>query len=149
MGTHANRFHRCLLAGLPALLIALLPVVATARPPLYERMGGAQKITALVDEYVQVLSSDRRTRRAFDKTDLKRIKREFAAQLCELTDGHATIANIPDGDYEMHAWHPGVEAEPKVLLIRVSGTTPLTRAIRLPARSIAQLRRELATSGAH
>jgi len=136
-------FQRLWIAG----LLASLPAFAGAEcSSLYERLGGADKIAAVVDEYVQVLSDDSRTRRAFEKTDLKRIKRVFTAQLCDLTGGPCRYNG--DSMRDLHAWHPGFDSEPAAHVVHV-GTAAISRSLRIPAKSIVQLRQEVSAGGAH
>ncbi|HET7772319.1 MAG TPA: methylamine utilization protein [Burkholderiaceae bacterium] len=40
-------------------------------------------------------------------------------------DGLVRIANVPNGDYELRAWHPDTLAPPLVMKLKVSEVTPL------------------------
>jgi hemoglobin len=57
---------------------------------LYERLGGMDAITAVVDSYVASAAGDDRINQKFARTDLPRLKKEFTDQLCEATGGPCT-----------------------------------------------------------
>lgn len=61
--------------------------------------------------------------------------------------GRAVIASVPDGEYELHTWHPGAKVESAVQIFRVSGSAISLKA-QLTVRSIDELRREAGLSGA-
>src|SRR5437870_6668764 len=52
---------------------------------LYERLGGLDAITAVVDSFVARAAGDDRINQKFARTDLPRLKKEFTDQLCEAT----------------------------------------------------------------
>ena len=57
---------------------------------LYERLGGLDAITAVVDSFVARAAGDDRINQKFARTDLPRLKKEFTDQLCEATGGPCT-----------------------------------------------------------
>ena len=57
---------------------------------LYERLGGLDAITAVVDSFVASVPGDDRINQKFARTDLPRLKKEFTDQLCEATGGPCT-----------------------------------------------------------
>jgi len=57
---------------------------------LYERLGGLDAITAVVDSFVARAAGDDRINQKFARTDLPRLKKEFIDQLCEGTGGPCT-----------------------------------------------------------
>src|SRR5262245_33362620 len=82
-GMRITLLHQVLVIGCVA--IASIGQAAN-RVSLYERIG-SDTLAAVIDDYVQVLSSDVHTQRAFQNTNLKRIKRVLTEQLCELAGG--------------------------------------------------------------
>jgi len=76
--------------------------VVQAEASLYQRIG-ADKLSAVVDEYVDVLSVDPRTRRSFYRSDLKRVKKMLTEHLCDLAGGPCKYAG--DSMRDVHAGH--------------------------------------------
>jgi hemoglobin len=72
-----------------ASVLALLPALAAepAGTSLYDRLGGGEGLRIMVGELVDRSASDPATGRSFAKTDLERIKRLLAEQLCQLSGG--------------------------------------------------------------
>ena len=77
-----------------ALVLALLVVSSTAdatfyqkQRSLYQRLGGMEAITAVVDDFVGNVARDRRINRFFAKTDIPRLKRLLVAQICAGSGG--------------------------------------------------------------
>jgi hemoglobin len=57
---------------------------------LYERLGGLDAITAVVDSVVARQAGDDRINRKFERTDIPHLKKAFVDQLCEATGGPCT-----------------------------------------------------------
>jgi hemoglobin len=91
-----------------AIAALWLPLAAVADASLYARIGD-EKFVRIVDEYVDRLSTDRRTKRAFDGSDLKRVKRVLTEQLCDLAGGPCEYSG--DSMRDVHAGHGIVEGE--------------------------------------
>lgn len=70
---------------------------------LYDRLGGQAGVQRLSEELIDLSSTDARTKRSFDKVDLKRLKRLLAEQLCALTGGGCVYS----GD-DMKTSHAGL-----------------------------------------
>jgi hemoglobin len=86
-----------------ALVVALaIPAHAEERS-LYERLGGAPVITAVVSETVDTMSSNPRVNQSFEKVDLKRLKKMVVEQFCALSGGPCTYS----GD-DMKIVHAGL-----------------------------------------
>ena len=85
-----------------------LPAVA---PPgsLYARLGGTEKVTAIVKETIDTVAADKRMNQSFDKVDLKRVKELLAEQICSLTGGGCTYSG--DTMKDVHAGHHISNAE--------------------------------------
>jgi hemoglobin len=54
---------------------------------LYERLGGKDAITAVVDDFVGNVAADKRINGFFAKTDVPRLKRNLVDQICQGTGG--------------------------------------------------------------
>jgi hemoglobin len=57
---------------------------------LYDRLGGLDAITAVVDSVVARVAADDRANQKFARTDVPRLKKEFTDQLCQATGGPCT-----------------------------------------------------------
>ena len=61
---------------------------ATTQKSLYERLGGVDAITAVVDEFIKIASADERINKKFAKTvQPARVRLHFIEQICMLTGG--------------------------------------------------------------
>jgi hemoglobin len=54
---------------------------------LYDRLGGKEAITAVVDEFVANVAGDKRINGFFAKADIPRLKRNLVDQICFTTGG--------------------------------------------------------------
>ena len=61
--------------------------MTTQTTSLYDRLGGLDAINAAVDSWVARVAGDDRINRKFERTDIPRLKKEVADQLCEVTGG--------------------------------------------------------------
>jgi hemoglobin len=57
---------------------------------LYERLGGLDAITAVVDSFAARCAGDDRINKKFERTDLPRLKKMLVDQVCEATGGPCT-----------------------------------------------------------
>jgi hemoglobin len=57
---------------------------------LYQRLGGLDAITAVVDSFVARCAGDDRINRKFARTNIPHVKQNLADQLCEATFGPCT-----------------------------------------------------------
>jgi hemoglobin len=55
--------------------------------PLYERLGGKEAITAVVDTFVGKVGADKRINGYFTSTDLTKLKMHLVNQICEASGG--------------------------------------------------------------
>jgi len=60
---------------------------APPRAPLYDRLGGKDAISAVVDEFLQRLLGDARINARFASTDVKRLRTMLIDQICEGSGG--------------------------------------------------------------
>jgi hemoglobin len=61
--------------------------MTTQTKSLYDRLGGLDAIEAVVDSWVARVGGDDRANKKFARTDIPRLKKEVADQLCEATGG--------------------------------------------------------------
>jgi hemoglobin len=76
---------------------------------LYERLGGAAKVTAVVDETIDKVAADPRMNQSFDKVNIKRVKALLVEQICALSGGGCTYTG--DSTKDVHAGHKIRNAE--------------------------------------
>jgi hemoglobin len=57
---------------------------------LYERLGGLDAITAVIDSFVARCAGDDRINPKFERTDIPRLKKMLVDQVCEATGGPCT-----------------------------------------------------------
>lgn len=93
------------------LMLLALSVTATATPApsLYERMGGHAVVTAVVNDTIDRVATDPRTKRSFDGSNLRRIKQKLTELLCQLSGGGCTYTG--DSMRDSHAEHQITQAE--------------------------------------
>jgi hemoglobin len=70
---------------------------------LYERLGGKDAITAVVDDFVARCAADSRINGKFARTDIPRLKSELVDQVGAATGGPATYTGR-----DMRATHDGM-----------------------------------------
>ncbi len=68
------------------------PTGAALARPLYDRLGGKQAITAVVDQFVANVADDGRINGRFATTDIPRLKRHLVDQVCTASGGPCTYA---------------------------------------------------------
>ena len=81
-----------IVAGAVALagLVAISSMANATRTPaksLYDRLGGQKAIEAVVDDFVTNVAKDKRINGFFAKTDVPRLKKLLAQQICQGTGG--------------------------------------------------------------
>ena len=77
---------RPLIAAL-SLCLAFAASAAAQDKSLYERLGGKDALTAVVDDFVGRAAGDARINMKFAKTDVPRLKFHLIEQLCAATGG--------------------------------------------------------------
>lgn len=58
-----------------------------SKPSLYQRLGGKDAITAVVDTFVSKVAADNRINKFFASTDIPKLKMHLVNQVCEATGG--------------------------------------------------------------
>ena len=77
-------------AFLATLLIGTVTIsapVAYADGSLFDRMGGAPILAKVVDQSLDLSMNDPRTKRSFQKINLKRLREKLNEQICALSNG--------------------------------------------------------------
>ena len=64
--------------------------MTTQMRSLYDRLGGLDAINAVTESWVARVGGDDRANGKFVRTDIPRLKKEVADQLCEVTGGRCT-----------------------------------------------------------
>ena len=64
--------------------------MTTQTKSLYDRLGGGGAINALTESWVARVGGDDRANGKFARTDIERLKKEVADQLCEAAGGPCT-----------------------------------------------------------
>jgi len=106
------RAMRCLLR--PALWVVASCLILSVSegspaPSLYARMGGAPVVRAVVSETIDRVVADPRLNAPFEGSNLRRIKRLLAEQICDLAGGGCHYSG--DSMREVHANHHITEAQ--------------------------------------
>src|ERR1700757_637665 len=95
--------------GFPLALIAALALGAcqqmgmTPQKSLYDRLGGKDAITAVVDDFVGRVAADKRINGFFAKANVPRLKTMLVDQICEATGGPCKYTGR-----DMKATHKGM-----------------------------------------
>ncbi len=66
------------------------PAATAAERSLYERLGGKDAISAVVDDFVANVAADARINARFAKTDIPHLKQMLVDQVCQATGGPCT-----------------------------------------------------------
>ncbi len=72
-------------------------------PPLYERLGKKEAITAVVDDFVNRVAADSRINGKFANANIPRLKALLVEQICEASGGPCTYTGR-----DMKATHTGM-----------------------------------------
>jgi hemoglobin len=72
------------------LLLAACQNMGMQQKSLYDRLGGKDAITAVVDDFVGNVAADKRINGFFAKADVPRLKRNLVDQICQATGGPCT-----------------------------------------------------------
>lgn len=99
----------CMASLLTALTLMAIAAGGYAQPKvpepsLYERLGGKAVVSSLVNDLIDQSIQNPRTRRSFDKVNVKRLKEKVEEQLCTLAGGPCRYT----GD-DMQKSHAGLD----------------------------------------
>jgi hemoglobin len=79
----------CASSGDKAMSAADKPMVATEKS-LYDRLGGKEAITAVIDDFVARVAADTRINGFFASADIPRLKAGLVNQVCQASGGPCT-----------------------------------------------------------
>jgi hemoglobin len=82
-------------ALLPFLACLVIVPPASGAPTLYNRLGGDAGVHAIADELIDRVAADPVHGVSFRDTNLKRVKRLLAEQLCDLAGGPCHYSGSP------------------------------------------------------
>jgi hemoglobin len=91
------------------LLLLLSGIAASPAPRLYDALGGEAGVAAIADSLIDRVSADPKLGRSFKDSNLDRIKKLLAEQICDLSGGPCRYSG--DSMREVHAGHHISEAE--------------------------------------
>ncbi|MES2742316.1 MAG: group 1 truncated hemoglobin [Pseudomonadota bacterium] len=77
----------CLCLALGAACSTPPPAPPVPSATLFARLGGMDRIAAIVSQTVDAASSDARTKASFNGINLQRLKASVASHLCQVVDG--------------------------------------------------------------
>jgi len=101
-----KRYHALQRTALPLVALVLVSCSSqkVAERPLYERLGGKDAISAVVDDFVANVAADTRINGRFAKTDIPHLKQMLVDQICQATGGPCTYngRSMPDAHKGMH-----------------------------------------------
>ena len=69
---------------------AAADTTAVAARSLYDRLGGKEAITVVIDDFVANVAADKRINARFAKTDIPHLKQMLVDQVCQATGGPCT-----------------------------------------------------------
>ncbi|MGC1521823.1 MAG: group 1 truncated hemoglobin [Steroidobacteraceae bacterium] len=91
------------------LLLSLSGIAVGAQARLYDALGGEAGVAAIAGSLIDRVSADPKLGRSFKDSNLNRIKRLLAEQICDLSGGPCRYSG--DSMREVHAGHHISEAE--------------------------------------
>lgn len=85
-------FTGVLVSGIVVMMAGCAERTGSSRPAmsLYDRLGGKEAITAVVDQFVANVAADARINGRFAATDVSKLKRHLVDQVCMATGGPCT-----------------------------------------------------------
>ena len=99
-------FTGVLVSGIVVVMAGCAEGMGSSRPAksLYDRLGGREAITAVVDQFVANVAADARINGRFATTDIPKLKRHLVDQVCMATGGPCTYTGR-----DMKAAHAGMK----------------------------------------
>jgi hemoglobin len=67
-------------------------VTGAPQPTVYEQLGGADGVEAIVADFVYLMATDDKLAQMFEFTDFETLQQHLEDQFCELTGGGCTYA---------------------------------------------------------
>ena len=94
---------------LAATILLAVGSTAVAQSTLFQRLGGTEGVAAIANTLIDRVVADPQLGRSFKDSDVARIKRLLAEQLCELSGGGCQYSG--DSMKQTHAGHHISQAE--------------------------------------
>lgn len=94
---------------LAATILLAVGSTAIAQSTLFQRLGGTEGVAAIANTLIDRVVADPQLGRSFKDSDIARIKRLLAEQLCELSGGGCQYSG--DSMKQTHAGHHISQAE--------------------------------------
>lgn len=96
------------------LVLSIFSIMGTAPAAfaddsLFDRMGGASVVAQVVDKSLDLSMTDPRTKRSFQKINLKRLREKLNEQICALSNGPCRYTG--DNMKDVHAGLDITDAE--------------------------------------
>ena len=104
-----------------------LGAAAAVEPTLYDDLGGAAGVDALVERFIRAIAADERIRGRYRHTDIARFDRVVQLQMCAFTGGDCVYA----GD-DMRTIHTGMKIHPREFNAIVEALTTAMDDLKLP-----------------
>jgi len=92
-----------LVASVALLAVGCAGAATMEKPSLYNRLGGKQAITAVVDDFIGNVAADPRINQRFAGANIPRLKTRLVDQICEASGGPCKYAGAT-----MEAAHRGM-----------------------------------------
>ena len=105
-----------------------------AQKSLYDRLGGQPAITAVVDDFVANVAADNRINGFFARTDIPRLKKNLADQICAGTGGPCTYTGK-----DMRSAHKGMNITDAQFNALVEDLNRTLDKFKVPAREQGEL----------
>jgi len=80
---------------------AVADTTAVAARSLYDRLGGKDAITVVIDDFVANVAADKRINARFAKTNIPHLKQMLVEQVCQATGGPCTYTGKSMRDAHM------------------------------------------------
>lgn len=122
------------------VILALTAATATAsaataeKKSLFDRLGGKDAITAVVDDFVANVAADKRINGFFAKADIPHLKSELVDQLCAGTGGPCTYTGK-----DMKTAHAGMGIGGKDFSALVQDLSKSLKKFKVPAKEQKEL----------
>ena len=84
---NSNFIHRFSLVIVAAIVLCSCATPAKQPPTLFSRLGGLPTLTMVVDDTIDQVVANPKTKRSFQDIKLSELKKSVVEQLCELTGG--------------------------------------------------------------
>ncbi|HEV2976297.1 MAG TPA: group 1 truncated hemoglobin [Casimicrobiaceae bacterium] len=131
---HKLAFALVLFAGLLLGACQDTSMKPVMQKSLYDRLGGKDAITAVVDDFVANVAADKRINGFFAKADIPRLKRNLVDQICSATGGPCVYSGK-----DMKTAHKGMGISDADFNALVEDLTKSLNKFKVPAKEQGEL----------